>query len=98
MGAGGERALGAGWPGSYRSRTPGCVRALARRDAELEQMAAELAVLKRMVFGRSSERMRAGDDGGADPTDGDGAGGGGSPRGGGAGRGGETTRICPGLR
>ncbi|MGQ0778162.1 MAG: hypothetical protein ACT4NY_27755 [Pseudonocardiales bacterium] len=31
---------------------------LAQRDAELEQMAAELAVLKRMVFGRSSEKGR----------------------------------------
>jgi transposase len=30
----------------------------ARREAELEQMAAELAVLKRMMFGRSSERAR----------------------------------------
>jgi len=30
----------------------------AQRDAELEQMAAELAVLQRMVFGRSSERSR----------------------------------------
>jgi hypothetical protein len=31
---------------------------LAQRDAECEQMAAELAVLKRMVFGRSSEKGR----------------------------------------
>jgi transposase len=31
---------------------------LARRDAERERMAAELAVLKRMVFGRSSEKGR----------------------------------------
>jgi hypothetical protein len=49
--------------------------ALARRDGELEQMAAELAVLKRMVSGRSSERMRAGDAGGEDAGVG-----GGSPR------------------
>jgi chromosome segregation ATPase len=31
---------------------------LASRDAELERMTAELAVLKRLVFGRSSERAR----------------------------------------
>jgi predicted nuclease with TOPRIM domain len=40
---------------------------LARRDAELERVNAELAVLQRLVFGRSSERARpeAGqDDGG----------------------------------
>src|SRR5580700_9751385 len=30
----------------------------AQREAQLERMAAELAVLKRMVFGRSSERSR----------------------------------------
>lgn len=39
---------------------------LARRDAELEQVNAELAVLQRLVFGRSSERARpdaAGQDG-----------------------------------
>jgi transposase len=73
---------------------------LARRDAELERMAAELAVLQRLVFGRSSERARPeaaardgdrGADGGRD--------GGGRPRGPGAraGRAG-ITRICPGLR
>jgi len=41
---------------------------LAQRDAQIEEMAAELAVLKRLVFGRSSERARpeapAGDEGG----------------------------------
>lgn len=31
---------------------------LAGRDAQIEEMAAELAVLKRLVFGRSSERVR----------------------------------------
>lgn len=31
---------------------------LAARDAELEQVNAELSVLKRMLFGRSSERAR----------------------------------------
>ena len=39
----------------------------AAREAELEQVAAELAVLKRMLFGRSSERARpdgAGEDSG----------------------------------
>jgi transposase len=51
---------------------------LACRDAELEQVKAALAVLQRMVFGRSSERMEPEPDGGA----GDGAGTGkdGSPR------------------
>jgi hypothetical protein len=51
---------------------------LAQRDAELEQMAAELAVLKRMVFGRSSEKGRepAGQgDGGQGGAGHDGAGG-----------------------
>ena len=31
---------------------------LARRDAEIERLSAELAVLQRMVSGRSSERAR----------------------------------------
>jgi transposase len=51
---------------------------LAQRDAEFEQMAAELAVLKRMVFGRSSEKGRepAGQgDGGQGGAGHDGAGG-----------------------
>jgi transposase len=42
---------------------------LAVRDGELERVNAELAVLKRMLFGRSSERARpgtAGGDGGGD--------------------------------
>jgi transposase len=42
---------------------------LAVRDRELERVTAELAVLKRMLFGRSSERARpgtAGGDGGGD--------------------------------
>jgi transposase len=38
---------------------------LARRDAELEQVKAALAVLQRMVFGRSSERARPQPGGGA---------------------------------
>lgn len=45
---------------------------LERRDAELERVNAELAVLQRLVFGRSSERARpeAGqDDGGGDGAD-----------------------------
>jgi transposase len=44
---------------------------LAVRDGELERVNAELAVLKRMLFGRSSERARpgtAGGDGGGDQT------------------------------
>ena len=38
-------------------RSRGCRRD-AERDAELEQLRADLAVLQRMVFGRSSERSR----------------------------------------
>ena len=56
-----------------------------QREAELEQMAAELAVLKRMVFGQSSERMRDSGDGGQGGTRGDGAGGAAPRRGGRAG-------------
>ena len=58
---------------------------LARRDAELERVSAELAVLQRLVFGRSSERARPDAPGGAG-TAGDRAGGGkdGRPRGPGA--------------
>jgi transposase len=44
---------------------------LAVRDGELERVNAELVVLKRMLFGRSSERARpgtAGGDGGGDQT------------------------------
>ena len=37
---------------------------LAGRDAELERLRADLAVLQRMVFGRSSERGAAGAAGG----------------------------------
>ncbi len=63
---------------------------LARRDARIEQLSAELAVLQRLVFGRSSERARpaaAGrDDDGGGNGDRDRAGGGrgGRPRGPGA--------------
>ena len=38
---------------------------LARRDAALERVNAELAVLQRLVFGRSSERARPGAPGGS---------------------------------
>jgi hypothetical protein len=42
----------------------------ARRDAELEKLRADLAVLQRMLFGRSSERScprpPGGDEGGGD--------------------------------
>ena len=38
---------------------------LARRDAELEQVKSALAVLQRMVFGQSSERVRPQSGGGA---------------------------------
>jgi transposase len=62
--------------------------ALAQRDAQIEQMAAELAVLKRMVFGRSSERVRpeaaARDEDGGGELAGGGKSGKGGPRGPGA--------------
>ena len=62
---------------------------LARRDAEIERLSAELAVLRRMVFGRSSERARPQDpapdgDGGSDPGRDRERGGKGRPRGPGA--------------
>jgi transposase len=59
---------------------------LARRDAELGRVTAELAVLQRLVFGRSSERARPDAPGGAGTTAGGRAGGGetGGPRGPGA--------------
>jgi len=47
---------------------------LGRRDARIEEMAAELAVLQRLVFGRSSERARPDTPGGGRSQDGDGAG------------------------
>jgi transposase len=61
----------------------------AERDAELDRVRAELAVLQRMLFGRSSERSRAGqsgrDDAGGDGEPGQGrAGGKGGKRGPGA--------------
>ena len=59
----------------------------AQRDAELEQVKAALAVLQRMVFGRSPERSRpeaAGRDGEGTGGDGDRAGGGPRRRGPGA--------------
>jgi hypothetical protein len=68
---------------------------LARRDAELEQVKAALAVLQRMVFGRSSERARP--QPGSEAGDGAGTG---VRRGGGAGRvtADGITRICRGSR
>jgi transposase len=63
---------------------------LARRDAELERVTAELAMLQRLVFGRSSERARPGaaardEGGGRDMGRGRGGDGeGGRPRGPGA--------------
>ena len=55
-----------GWRRSCARRTRGCGR--RTRAAELEKLRADLAVLQRMVFGRSSERSRPeppADDGGA---------------------------------
>jgi transposase len=65
--------------------------ALAQRDAELEQATAALAVLQRMVFGRSSERSQpdAADRGGGD---GDGGPGGGRAARGRRGRAGNSRR------
>ena len=61
-----------------RAENAGLRGELARRDAELERVNAELAVLKRLVFGRSSERSRpeppAGGDGGQGRDRGSGAG------------------------
>jgi hypothetical protein len=72
---------------------------LACRDGRIEELYAELAVLQRLVFGRSSERAArcARRDG---TTAGNRAGGGtdGRPRGPGPGRDGGITRICPGSR
>ena len=76
----------------------------AQREAELERVNAALAVLQRMVFGRSSERARpdaAGrdDDRGGDAGRDRGDGGKAAGRAGrGRGRGGGITRICPGSR
>jgi transposase len=73
--------------GRLREENAGLREELARRDAQVEQMAAELAVLQRLMFGRSSERVRpdapAGGDGSRD-RDGAGGAGGGGPRGPGA--------------
>ena len=63
---------------------------LARRDAELERVNAELAVLKRLVFGRSSERSRPEPPAGGNAA---GDGGQGRDRGSGAGK-----RRGPGAR
>ena len=75
----------------------------AGQAAELENLRADLAVLQRMLFGRSSERSRpgpaAGDDGaGRGGERQDGPGGSGRKRGRGRGRGGGITRICPASR
>ena len=101
-GAGGERALGADCRGAAGGERQAADE-LARRDAELERVNAELAVLQRLVFGRSSERSRrsrllavmpvvtagrAGTAGAARGT--------GGARG--PGQGGGITRTCPGAR
>jgi transposase len=68
--------------GELRAENARLQEELARRDAELERVSADLAVLQRLVFGRSSERARPDAPGGAG-TAGDAAGGGkdGRPRG-----------------
>ena len=65
----------------------------AERDAELERVRADLAVLQRMLFGRSSERSRPTADGGGDAGGDDAGGDWGS-----AGRGGTSAKRGPGAR
>ena len=77
----------------------------AERDAVMGRLRADLAILQKMLFGRSSERSRPEPGGGGDAV-GDGGrlgGSGGGQKaagsgGRGRGRGGGTTRTCPGLR
>jgi len=71
---------------------------LARRDAELERVNAELAVLQRLVFGRSSERARPDAPGGAGTTTGRAAVRTADRAGRGPVLGGGITPICPGSR
>ena len=73
-----------------RAENAGLRDELARRDAELERVNAELAVLKRLVFGRSSERSRP-----EPPAGGDAAGDGGQGRDPGSGAG---KKRGPGAR
>ena len=64
---------------------------VAERDAELDRVRADLAVLQRMLFGRSSERSRPGPAGGAEA--------GGAEAGGDGGRGnGQGVKRGPGAR
>src|SRR5689334_5263616 len=69
---------------------------VAERDAELDRVRADLAVLQRMLFGRSSERSRPGPAGGAEAG---GAEAGGAEVGGDGGRGnGQGVKRGPGAR
>jgi hypothetical protein len=77
----------------------------AQREAELERVSAELAVLQRLVFGRSSERATSGEGagagegaGGGEPAVGGGPAGSQSRRRAGRGTGVGITRICRGWR
>src|SRR5262249_2029635 len=54
----------------------------AQREAEFERVSAELAVLTRLVFGRSSERAAGGESAGSESAGGDEGGGGGAAGGG----------------
>ena len=73
-----------------RAEIVGLRASLVARDAELERVNAELTVLKRMLFGRSSERARAtADSGGDNSGDGDA---GGRPAGG------TSSKRGPGAR
>ena len=73
----------------------------AERDAELDRVRADLAVLQRMLFGRSSERSRPGPTGGAEAggAEAGGAEAGGADAGGDGGRGnGQGGKRGPGAR
>ena len=62
--------------GKLREENTRLLAGVAERDAELGRVRADLAVLQRMLFGRSSERSRptppGGDDAGGDDAGGDG--------------------------
>ena len=75
----------------------------AERESEREELLAQLAVLQKIVFGRSSEKSRPepGDPGGEPAAGGPPGGAGGKKsvkRGPGRGPGGGTTRTCRGSR
>jgi transposase len=78
-----------------REDNAGLLARVAERDAELARVRADLAVLQRMVFGRSSERSRPTPPGGEDTGGGDAGGDGDRGRDRGSGRG---VKRGPGAR